>query len=133
MSLNKKPSSGKNGKTPSTKPTCDAGEAAPIDPITVAIGASAGGLEALEQLFNGMPADQDLCFVVIMHHPPDAPLLLPGILSRHTAMQVVIATEGMPLLPNTVCVIPATYGLILRSGRVCARCVRAVMPSASSH
>ena len=133
MPLKKKPLQEKTARHQRQKTTRDEGEAATTDPITVAIGASAGGLEALEQLFKGMPADLDLCFVVIMHHPPDAPLLLPGILSRHTAMQVVIATEGMPLLPNTVCVIPATYGLILRSGRVCARCVRAVMPSASSH
>jgi two-component system CheB/CheR fusion protein len=117
MTPKKKPSSGKNVKTPAARSMRDEGEAALAEPFTVAIGASAGGIEALEQLFDGMADDLNLCFVVIMHHPPDAPLLLPGILSRHTAMQVVTAAEGMPLLPNTVCVIPATYGLILRSGR----------------
>ncbi len=117
MPPKKKPSPGKSGKTPAAKSVIEVGETASPVPITVAIGASAGGLEALEQFFAVMPADRGLCFVVIMHHPPDGPSLLPGILSRHTRMKVVTAVEGMTLAPNTICVIPATGGLTLSSGR----------------
>jgi len=96
----KKPSSGKDDTAP----------------IAVAIGASAGGLEALERFFTAMPDDSGLCFVVIMHHLSDGPSLLAGILSRYTSMAVVTAAKGMPLKPNTVYAIPPAGGLILGSG-----------------
>ncbi len=86
-------------------------------PHIVGIGASAGGLEALQQFFTEMPNDNGLCFVVLMHHPPDGPSLLTGILSRHTSMSVETAEDGMPLRPNTVCVIPPSGGLVLNSGK----------------
>jgi len=117
MPPKKKSPPGKSSKALATKPAIEAGETTPPVPITVGIGASAGGLEALEQLFTVMPADRGLCFVVIMHHLPDGPSLLPGILSRHTRMEVVTAAEGMALSPDTICVIPATGGLTLSSGR----------------
>lgn len=99
------------------KPTNEATGALSPTPITVVIGASAGGLEALEQFFSAMPSDTGLSFVVIVHHSPEGPSLLAGILSRFTKMEVVTAVEGMLLRPNMVCVIPAAGGLILSSGR----------------
>jgi len=117
MPLKKKSSSGKSGKAASAVPAIEAVEAASPVPITVAIGASAGCLEAFEQFFAKMPADSGLCFVVLVHHPPEGPSLLTGILSRYTHMDVVAAEEGMLLLPNTVCVIPPAGGLTLSSGQ----------------
>src|SRR5690242_4015775 len=117
MPHKKKSSSGNSGMTPAAGPAIEEVETASPVPITVVIGASAGGLEALEQFFAAMPADSDLCFVVIMHHPPDGPSLLTGILDRYTRMEVVTAAEEMPLRPNTVCVIPPAGNLILSSGR----------------
>ena len=113
MKLRKK----KESKNAPAEPAIETVEIAPPVPITVAIGASAGGLEALEQFFIKMPADSGLSFVVIMHHPPDGPSLLTGILDRFTPMEVVTAAEGMFLRPNRVYVIPATGGLTLSSGR----------------
>ncbi|HTP65922.1 MAG TPA: CheR family methyltransferase [Geobacteraceae bacterium] len=117
MPPTKKSSSGKRGKTLAD---VKAGETTPQAPVTVVVGASAGGLEALEQFFRAMPADPGICFVVLVHHHPDGQPLLAGILSRYTRMDVVTAAEGMALSPNTVCVIPPTYGLILHSGRFTA-------------
>ena len=62
MPTKKKPSSGNRGMDPAAEPAIEAEESALPAPITVAIGASAGGLEALEQFFAAMPADTGLCF-----------------------------------------------------------------------
>ena len=50
----------------------------------VGIGASAGGLEALEQLLAGVPADSGMAFVVIQHLDPKRPGMLPELLQRAT-------------------------------------------------
>jgi len=73
----------------------------------VGIGASAGGVEALEHLFDHMPADTGCAFVVVTHLTPDRRSLLPEILSRRTAMPVHIAAEGEALQSNHVYVLPS--------------------------
>jgi PAS domain S-box-containing protein len=82
----------------------------------VGIGASAGGLEALQQLFAAMPSDSGMSFVVIMHLVPDITSMLPEILSRCTSMEVVPVKERMNPQPNTVYVIPPGKDLNI-SGR----------------
>ena len=68
----------------------------------VAIGASAGGLEALEQLFGGMPSDTGAAFVVVTHQHPDRRSMLPELLSRVTNLSVVHAADDMELERDTV-------------------------------
>jgi two-component system CheB/CheR fusion protein len=72
----------------------------------VGLGASAGGLEALEQFFAQMPADAGIGFVVIQHLDPKHKALLPELLQRDTAMKVVEATDLTTVEPNHVYVIP---------------------------
>ncbi|HEX5757416.1 MAG TPA: chemotaxis protein CheB, partial [Arenimonas sp.] len=72
----------------------------------VGIGASAGGLEALEQFFGAMPADSGMAFVVVQHLDPTQKALLPQLLQRATAMPVQQATQGVHLAPDGVYVIP---------------------------
>jgi two-component system CheB/CheR fusion protein len=48
----------------------------------VAIGASAGGLDAFHSFFKNMPADCGMAFVVVLHLPADRRSLLPEILAR---------------------------------------------------
>ena len=86
--------------------------------LVVGIGASAGGQEALEQIFTAMPTDCGLAFVVIMHLHPDGPSYLPEILGRCTPMPVVTAADGMPLHPDTVHVIPPGADLSIVEGRI---------------
>ena len=65
--------------------------------LIVAIGASAGGLEALEKFFGHMPADAGMGFVVIQHLAPDHASVLAQLLARYTEMpveQVQNHTEG---------------------------------------
>ena len=62
--------------------------ARPQTHIVIGIGASAGGLEALQQFFNCMPPNSGLSFVVIQHLSPDYKSLMADILSKHTEMSV---------------------------------------------
>jgi len=86
--------------------------------FVVAIGASAGGHEPLEHIFTTVPADCNLCFVVVMHIPAEGPSLLADIIRRYTSMEVLTAEDGMPLRPNTVHVIPPGILLTVKKGRL---------------
>lgn len=72
----------------------------------VGIGASAGGLEALEAFFSQMPADSGLVFVVVQHLDPDHKSILVDLLARRTAMEVIQVEDRMRVKPNGVYVIP---------------------------
>ena len=79
----------------------------------VAIGASAGGLEALTALLAALPAETGLAFVVIQHLDPTHHSMLPELLARATRMPVQEIRDGMSLEPNNVYVMPANAGLTL--------------------
>lgn len=72
----------------------------------VGIGASAGGLEALEQFFRYVPANSGMAFVLVQHLDPSHVSLLTEILQRATAMPVTEASDEMLVEPNHVYVIP---------------------------
>jgi len=72
----------------------------------VAIGASAGGLEAFRQLVEHLPVDSGMAFVVIQHLAPDQKSMLAEILSRSTEMSVEQIAEGVRVLPNRLYAMP---------------------------
>lgn len=82
----------------------------------VGIGASAGGLEALEEFFRRLAPDTGMAFVVIQHLDPDHQDIMPELLQRFTAMPVIQAGDGMGLEPNSVYVIPPSKYLSLLDG-----------------
>ncbi|MCA9297822.1 MAG: PAS domain-containing protein, partial [Phycisphaerales bacterium] len=84
----------------------------------VCLGASAGGLEALESFFASVPANTDAAFVIISHLSPDFKSLMPELLSRHTKMAVRTATDGMAPERNTISIIPPGKNMAYRSGRL---------------
>lgn len=84
----------------------------------IGIGASAGGLEALETLFDSMPAEAGLAFVVVQHLSPDFKSLMDELLSRHTKMRVCRVTDGMPVAPNAIYLIPPKKEMIIAGGRL---------------
>lgn len=84
----------------------------------VGIGASAGGLEALDTLFSHMPAESGLAFIVIQHLSPDYKSLMVELLSKRTAMKVVRAEEGLPVEANTVYLIPPRKELTIFHGKL---------------
>ncbi len=94
----------------------DAEPAPPVNPETrvVGIGASAGGLESLEQLFSALPKDTGLAFIVVQHLSPDFRSLMDELIARNTEMPVVIAEHGMPVLPNRIHLMPPGKEMIIR-------------------
>jgi len=84
----------------------------------VGIGASAGGLEALEKFLARVPRGSGLAFVVIQHLDPTVEDLLPELLQRITPMTVVQAGDRMAVHPDWVYVIPPNKNLEVRSGRL---------------
>ena len=65
----------------------------------VAIGASAGGLEAFESFFKKMPSDSGMAFILIQHLDPTHRSMLPELVAKFTAMQVYEITDGMEIKP----------------------------------
>lgn len=82
----------------------------------VGIGASAGGLEALEEFFSKMPVDSGMAFVVIQHLDPTHVGIMPELLQRITGMKVMQATDRLIVKPNNVYVIPPNKSLSLLHG-----------------
>jgi two-component system CheB/CheR fusion protein len=72
----------------------------------VGIGASAGGLEAIGELFSNLPSDTGMAFLLVQHLQPDHPSMLARIIATKTAMPVVEAAEDALVEPNHVYVIP---------------------------
>ena len=82
----------------------------------VGIGASAGGLEALEQFFFNMPKDNGMAFVVIQHLDPNHVGIMPELLQRITPMKVFQATDSLKVKPNCVYVIPPNKSMSILNG-----------------
>jgi two-component system CheB/CheR fusion protein len=82
----------------------------------VGIGASAGGLEALEQFFGNMPKDCSMAFVVIQHLDPNHAGIMPELLQRITTMKVSQASDNLKVKPNCVYVIPPNKSLSILNG-----------------
>lgn len=85
----------------------------------VAIGASAGGLEAFEQFFRAMPPDSGMGFVLVQHLDPTHPSILSEILQRSTPMPVVEARDHMSIERNHVYVIPPNHDMTIAQGSLC--------------
>ena len=74
--------------------------------FVVGLGASAGGLEALERFFDHCPCDSGGAFVLVMHLSRNFKSRLEDLLGRHTSMPVRSAENGAQLAPNTVYIAP---------------------------
>ncbi len=122
----KKPSAERlesSGEAPAPRPLADAaadtdepGAGLPTDFPIVAIGASAGGLEALSKFFSAMPAPTGLGFVVIPHLDPTHVSHLPELLRRHTPMPVAQAQDGAQVQADHVHIIPPNASLTIKRG-----------------
>jgi len=84
----------------------------------VAIGSSAGGLEALEAFFRHATQNPGMAFVVISHLDPSHASALPEIMRRHTALQVLEIAGGEQVEANTVYVLPPNRDLIIQDGHL---------------
>ena len=84
----------------------------------VGIGASAGGLEALEQFFARCPNDLGAAFVVVQHLSPDHKSMMSNLLARHTDMPVQVAEDGTAIAPNEIYLIPPGSILSIEGDRL---------------
>jgi len=89
--------------------------APPAFPI-VAIGASAGGLEACRKLVDALPSLTGMAFILVQHLAPTHESLIAELLADHTAMTVEQATEGMVVEPDHLYVIPPDKYLSVKYG-----------------
>ena len=84
----------------------------------IGIGASAGGLQALEAFFDNMPSENGMAFVIVQHLDPNRESILADLLQRHTAMHVVQVNDGIQVQPNNVYVVPPNRNMALFHGRL---------------
>ena len=82
----------------------------------VALGASAGGLQPLEEFFDLIPHDTGAAFVIIQHLSPDFESMMDQLLVRHTVMDVTQVTDGMSLAPDRVHLIPRDKEMRVEGG-----------------
>lgn len=84
----------------------------------VGIGASAGGLEALERFFERMPLETGMAFVVVQHLSPDFRSLTDELLARRTAIPIHQVENSMEVLPDAIYLIPPKKDMIIANGRL---------------
>jgi two-component system CheB/CheR fusion protein len=100
----------------SRRPESLPASSSPAPHLVVGIGASAGGIPALQQFFTHMPTDSGMAFVVILHLSPEHHSILPELLQQCTSMTVLPVTEAVPLAPDHVYVIPPAKQLAMVDG-----------------
>ncbi len=103
------------------KPTVSVSQKTPVPEVRksfpiVGIGASAGGLKALELFLSNVPADSGIAFVIIQHLDPSHKGVMPELLQRATAMKVSQIKDRTKVLPNCVYVIPPNKDLSILHG-----------------
>jgi two-component system CheB/CheR fusion protein len=84
----------------------------------VGIGASAGGLDALERFFGHVPADTGMAFVIVQHLSPDFKSLMDELLGRRTPLPIRLVEDGMPVEADHVYLIPPKKEMIISGGRL---------------
>jgi two-component system, chemotaxis family, protein-glutamate methylesterase/glutaminase len=84
----------------------------------IAMGASAGGVEALRSVVAGFPPSLPAAVLVVLHLPADAPSALPAILSRAGPLPAGRAEDGQRPVPGRIYVAPANRHLLVLDGRL---------------
>ena len=112
----KKPIAGKKTATTTVSKPARRNISTPRSFPIVGIGASAGGLEALDQFFTNMPKDSGMAFVVIQHLDPDHAGILPELLQRTTVMKVTQVSDNLKVKPDHVYVIPPNRSMSVLNG-----------------
>jgi hypothetical protein len=86
--------------------------------LIVGIGASAGGVQALQEFFRNVPADAGIAWVVILHLSPDHDSQLTNVLQAETALPVIKVSEKVKIEPDHVYVVPPNQHLVMEDGNI---------------
>jgi two-component system, chemotaxis family, CheB/CheR fusion protein len=84
----------------------------------VGIGASAGGLEALNKFFSVLPPDTGMAFVLVQHLDPTHKSTLVDLLRRHAQINVVQVKDGLKVEPDKLYVIPPNRDMGILNGEL---------------
>ena len=87
-------------------------------PCIVAIGASAGGFDALVELVQRLPCDGGLAYIILQHLSPSPRSFSVELFARHTAMPVAEATQGVLIEANRIYTVPAAHDARVKAGRI---------------
>lgn len=105
-------------KKASDQSTNKAVEAIQDSHFIVGVGASAGGLEAINELFDNIPEGNGFSYVVIQHLSPNYKSLMDELLAKHTKLQIIKAEEGKVIEPNCIYLIPNKNNMTVKNGRL---------------
>ncbi|MCF4102734.1 ATP-binding protein [Gillisia sp. M10.2A] len=84
----------------------------------IAVGASAGGLEALKSFFQNIPEDDNNTYVVIQHLSPDYRSMMGELLEKSTPLPIEKIVDEMEILPGRIYLIPPVNNLVIENGRL---------------
>lgn len=84
----------------------------------IGIGASAGGLEALQLLLKNLPVDTGACFIIVQHLSPDFKSMMLELLSKHTSMEIHNVLDGVAVKPNMIYLIPPKKKMLVAEGKL---------------
>ncbi len=109
------------GKSNSTKPAAEHSQPSRRRPQNesvpvVGVGASAGGLEAFQQLLDHLPATTGMAYVFVQHLAPQHESMLTELLSRNTQIPVQEVKDGMKVAPDHIYVIPPNSNMVISDG-----------------
>ncbi len=85
----------------------------------IVVGASAGGIQAVETLIESLPHDLSAAIFIVVHVPPFEVSILPKIFSRNGSFPVVHAEDRLPIEPRHIYVAPPNFHLILKPDHMC--------------
>ena len=102
--------------SPKKKRSLTVGQVGPASFPIVGIGASAGGLEALELFLGTVPPDSDMAFIIIQHLDPTHKGIMVELLQRGTKLRVVQVKNRMRVEPNSVYIIPPNKDMSILHG-----------------
>lgn len=110
-------------RPPRPSTTCPHGAivSKPSTYLIVGVGASAGGIEAIQGFFRHVPSASGAAFVVVTHLSPERESMLHEIIARYTALPVQIAADGMRVEPDHVYVMPGHAILGIKGGHLTLR------------
>lgn len=84
----------------------------------VGIGASAGGMEALELFIAHIPMNSELAFVIVQHQDPTHKGMMVELLQHHTLLPIYTIEDQMQVLPNCIYFIPPGFDLSIKNGKL---------------
>lgn len=97
----------------------------------IVIGASAGGLEAIQTIVDQLPLNSNMAYIIMQHLSPDFKSMMDEILSRHTKLKVVEASDGMEVMANTIYLMPSKSNMLMTEGKL--RLVKRPPPHARNY